>query len=572
MKQPDYYKLASTLFSQMESAKGNWDELAQLIDPELLELSDRQERFSGGVPFVTAPTKRKKKPRKTCSRARTNARKLAASMMHNLTPMGSKWFRYDDGVEQEDDSNADDDHWFAMASEIAIRSLSASNFYEVLGMAFYDRVFGTAAFLAEYEDTRLVFTHIPLGTYGIGQNQFNEVDTLVRKFSYTAHQAAEAFGLDMLTERMRDSYKDESRRYGDEYEIWHITAPRAGTVAGLQDLAPQQRKWASVYMCAHEKKILKEDGYYEFPYCVTRFLRKGNRIYGSSPASEVVDEMRDLIKHMEALRIIGQRQAIPSLLTLAEEAGDIDMRAGGQTIISEKAASLGFPREWGGGGKFDVGLHLLENYKQEIDNAFFIPIIEAVSSVDRQMTATEANLREAERTLIMMPSYIQFVNDFSPIMRRILALLLRSGDIPTENIPRSVLTTVVDEHQNERVMLLKPNVSYLGRMAQAIDRAQKSSLDGVIQEMILIAQSAAEMGQPNPIDHLDFDWLTRWRYTTSAAPIKGLKPRDQVNDERAKKQEAAMAMQAAQMQQMQAAANRDNAQAQATEQAIPQTS
>ncbi len=565
----DYYRIASTLFNQMEGAKSSWEEPALLIDPELVELSDRQERFSGGVPFTLAPTKKKKKARKTCSRARTNARKLAASMMHNLTPAGSKWFRYDDGMEKQDQGDSDDDHWFAMASEIAIRSFSASNLYEVLTMAFYDRVFGTGAFLAEHEGSRLVFTHIPLGTYAIGQNQFNEVDTLVRKFSYTPHQAAEAFGLDALTKAMKEAYADDSRRYGSEFEIWHIVLPRTNAIAGLQDLAPNQRKWASIYLCSQDKKILKEDGYYEFPYCVTRFLRKGNRLYGTSPASEVLDEMRDLIKHREALSIIGQRQAIPSILTLAEEAGEIDMRAGGQTIISEKAASLGFPKEWAGGGRFDIGLNILEQYNAEIDNAFFIPIIEAIGSVDRQMTATQARLLDAERTLIMMPSFIQFVNDFSPLMRRVLALLLRAGDIPRDTAPDSVLKTFLDEDKNERVLLLSPNVSYLGPMAQAIDSAQKISLDGTLQEMIAIAQSAVEMGLPNPFEHIDLDYLTRWRYTISAAPIKGLKPRDQVADERQQKQEAAMQMQAAQMQQIQAAANRDNAQAAATEQAIP---
>ncbi len=552
----DYYRIARSLFSHLAPAKAEWEEVVGLVDHDLLELAEMQEQQHGSY---IQYDKKKKRASSTCSRARTNARKLAAAQMHNITPLGQKWFRYDDGEENEDDS--DGSLWLASASETTLKYLAKSNFYETLGMFNYDRVFGTASFLVEYVDGRLVSTFLPFGTYAIGQNEFNEVDTLVRKFTYTAHQAAHAFGEDALTDKMRDSLNDDARRYIDSFEIWHIVTPRKDAIAGVQDVEARQRKWASVFMCSHDKKILMEDGYYEFPYCVSRFMRKGSRVYGTSPAAEVMKEMRDYPKHMDAMRIIGQRQAIPSILTLAEEVGEIDMRAGGQTIVSEKAAQLGYPREWGGGGRFDIGIHILEQYKDDIDNAFYIPIIETISSVDRYMTATEVNAREAEKVMTFTPSFVQYVSDFAPIMRRILALLLRAGVIPLEGAPSTIVQRVLDKNSNERIILLKPQVSFLGRMAQAIDRAQKASLDGTLQELYTTSKAAVDMGMANPLDHIDLDYLARWRCLASAMPIKGLRPAEEVAQMRKQKAEAAAAMQEAQMEQVLSQANKNNADA-----------
>ena len=56
------------------------------------------------------------------------------------------------------------------------------------------------------------------------------------------------------------------------------------------------------------------------------------------------------------LYTLGQTKAYPRLFLLAEQYGEVDLRAGGRTVISPEAAELGLPREWGTQGQYDIGL------------------------------------------------------------------------------------------------------------------------------------------------------------------------------------------------------------------------
>lgn len=479
--------------------------------------------------------------------------------MDYISPPGQKWFKWG-----QVNADSDTKDWFAKATEAALYEMATSRFYEVLGISYQDRVLGTSCFLIEHDGKKLMCTFIPFGTYAIAQNEHNDVDTLVRKFKFTAHQAASAFGEEELPPTVREALMDESKRFTQDFEFWHLTCPRRDYDIGVQDVLPERMQWASVYLFPQDKSIVQEGGYYEFPYAVSRFLRKSGEVYGTSPAWDVIDEMEDYPVYQQILRTMGQRQAFPSVLTLAKQVGEVDMRAGGQTIISEEAARLGMPKEWGTSGRFDIGLQLMQDMNDAIDEAYFIPMLNVISSRERQMTATEVNAIESERIMAFSPSFIQNSSDLAPAMHRIFALLFRAGKLPQEGMPEGIFEYVVDKDKRERIALVSPQVTYLGRMAQAIERSQKQSLEGLLQTFLSISPALPQ--ELNPVDCLDVDQIVRWYYDASGAPAEGLRPVKKVEQLRANRAAQAQQLQAAQVQQMQANANMNNANAAQTQQ------
>ena len=117
----------------------------------------------------------------------------------------------------------------------------------------------------------------------------------------------------------------------------------------------------------------------------------------------------------------------PRVLQLAGQNRQVDMRAGAITTVSPDEASLGFPREWGTQGRYDIGLDRIKAKEELIDQAYYVHMLNAISSVDRQMTATEINARESEKVLAFSPSFTLFISDFQPAMRRIISILYRKG-------------------------------------------------------------------------------------------------------------------------------------------------
>ena len=288
----------------------------------------------------------------------------------------------------------------------------------------------------------------------------------------------------------------------------------------------------SLYISLDDRMAVEESGYREFPYLVTRFLKWGTGPYGLSPARLVYPDIHQAQFLNRILDMLGEVAAYPRILELANQIGEVDLRAGGRTIITPEAASLGLPREWATQGRYDVGMDRLKQKQEAIRRAFFIPMLELWSEDKRQLTAAEVYARENERVLTFSPSFTLFVSDLHPMMMRVFALLFRMGKFPKPPV------SVIREEGGEGVVP-EPGVVYQSKIAQIMRRIQSEGIARTLQRLGELSGLA-----PDLVDHIDLDQTFRTTARMDGVPESVLRSSNDVLRLRREREEAAAEAQA----------------------------
>lgn len=489
-----YVRTAEALMSTQD---GQWRSYVRHVMPRLISAADLQQLPDDGLPDGV------------CQRAVTGILKLASAHSVMITPRGINWFKYKSAKRAEDVS-ADEQDWYQRVTQIAQNELESSNFYAASISLIIDRcATGTGLMLTEADDRnkRLLFTHVPAGTYRMSENKYHEIDTVCREFKFTAHQAAQAFGEENLDKDMKAALDKPEERFKTEFRIWHVVTPRNVAHQGnAEELAnPKKMPWASVYIAQGTKHVLQEGGYQEFPYMATRFLKYGNQVYGESALAPIQRDIERLLELEDAMTEAAKAAAFPRVLATADIVGQIDMRAGGVTVISPESAGSGYPREWASSGQISHGLNQMELFHQAIDDALFVNQLQSVSQVTRQMTATEAQIRENEKLMTFSQTFTQFTADFRPLMERVFCLLFRLQKFPTVGMPKDLFEPVSADGKG--LKLAAPEVRYLGRLSKALESARSQGLMESLTyalEMYSATQDPAWMDYFKPYDCMRF--------------------------------------------------------------------
>lgn len=491
--------LCEALFREAERDKASWAGCVRRVFPEIVDSAAMTEAFGLERPRL-------------CPHARTSALTLASAMMSYVFPQGHPWFKFGSPLQAPDDdafSKDEAEAWFSEATDIARAAIERSNFYPEMHSVMIDRcVTGTGLLLIEGDasDNNLYFTHVPAGTYGIAEDSRHQIDTVVRKVRYSLAQLLDEFGYDALHAKVQADIDRAESLYNpeDAVEVWHIVMPRQDAVHASFDLAPEARPYASVYLDAQNEHILSEDGMYEFPYMCTRFVRYGSRVFGVSPLKNVEDTINDLMVNEECMSKLYLRSALPPMVSPAEVADQISFEAGSITVLPMQFVGSQVPREL---APVNVqGLQAMQadidTKKKEISDAFFTSIFQNISQQDRTMSATEVNAREAEKATNYYPTFTQLQVDMRVFCNRVFSLLVRANEIPTANAPQGIIASAPDEEGVQREFVLNPRLEFIGKMSQAMERIQNSSLENFLAiafQMFSSLQNAELAAQ--------FDWV-----------------------------------------------------------------
>ncbi|MBR5523585.1 MAG: head-tail connector protein [Akkermansia sp.] len=466
--------------------------------------------------------------------------KLASGHMSYMTPSNELWFKWSS---PDPDAGDEAESWYNQCSEIANRELALSNFYTELHECFLDRVgLGTGSlFCGNTRSGRLLFRHIPCGQFVCAANDEGSIDTYMREFCFSPHQAATQFGRSKLGPRARALLQNGTNPHEGNLRFLHVVRPREQR--NRRHPSARHMPWESIYYSLDDHRVVEESGYREMPYMVTRFLKWGEGPYGLAPARLVYPDIRQAQFLNRILDMLGEVAAFPRILELANQSGEVDLRAGGRTLINPESASLGFPREWATQGRYDIGMDRLKQKQDAINRAFFIPMLELWSERKQQMTASEVYARENERVMLFSPSFTLFASDFKPLMERIFAQLMRMGCFPKP--PASVVHT--DRHGEG--IIHEPHVVYQGRIAMILRRIQAEGISHTLERL----QSLAGLA-PDVVDHVDLDRTFRLAARLDGVPEKILRTEQAVKRLRRKRETEATAP-AEQQQEIPPAAN-----------------
>lgn len=428
---------------------------------------------------------------------------LANGQLAWMSPMESPWFDF--GAEQGADDEAK--LWLSQCTESTRHELAVSNFYTTSHEFYLDRsAFAIGCMYVEPAIKSLLnFQVWSPGCYVIDENHEGHVDTVFREFTLSARQAAQKFGEAALSKKTREMLADEKKRH-DSVKFIHGIFPREKRDPSKAD--DVNKPWASVYIESDNDHIVRESGYDEQPFMVSRFLQWGSdeilgetskSMYGWTPCFSALPDARQL-QHIErCMDALAEKKAFPPVLAPDELEGEIDPNPHGVTYFSRDMASGGMmPKEWMTGGDYEIGLQRAEVKREAIRQAFFVDLFQMFAQIQKQMTAREVAERAQEKLIQFSPTFARLTTEFfNPLLARVFGILLRAGKFgDVTKIPESLMRRVDDKSVEVPV----PKISYSSRIALALKALPTIGYSRTLERLSAVAQMS-----PDVLDNYNFD-------------------------------------------------------------------
>ena len=487
-----------------------WDEVAELSMPRKISSG---AQLDGTLPPMIDSSQLHDSTLRTASLMLANGFCSLVTpreeVWHNMTP--PKALRENDQVVK----------FYRECSEEITYRLEQSNFYTEIQETYLDRAaMGTGCDFSEWdsENDELNFRHLPIGTYYIGQDHRGRCDSIVVEQAYTAEQAATEFGIENLPDKLQDEAKNPQK---NESHVFLVCVDKTK--------AWEESPFPYTMTCVHEdsKKVVHEQGYYEMPAHVTRYLKFGNSPYGFAPTWIALPEAHKLSFLQKQMDVLAEKAANPPILAPASLEGEIGVGALDITYVNDLDPNRS-PREWATSGRYDIGQDRIEQKKKAIMEIMHGDLFRLFAQIDRQMTATEATLRQAEKVMQFSPTFSRLTSEYlDPKLRRIFAILWREGKMP--DAPEDI--QMVNEDRS--VVVPVPNIAYNNRISLAIKAQQNTAYS----EFMAINQPAIEF-DPSVLDNLDNDTHFRDSWRNAGLPEDALRSPDEVDETRQARAEA----------------------------------
>lgn len=355
------------------------------------------------------------------------------------------------------------------------------------------------------------------------ENARGMVDTVFRKFKYTARQAYERWGQDCGDKVL------QCLEHGDpdkDFEFLHIVYPQGDKSFEPKPLG-KQFPFASCYISLEDKKILSEKGYRSMPYLTPRWVKSINEVYGWSPALMCLSDIRMINKMAETTIKSAQKIVDPPLL-LADDGVILPVRIqpGGLNFggVSPDGRPTIQPLQTG--GNLPLGMDLMDRVRQQIRSAFFID--QMLLPQSPSMTATEVMQRNDERLRMMGPMLGRIQTEYlGPLIERVYSIL---EDTPGQ------LPPLPEELEGRKI-----DIEYVGPLAKAQRGSEALTMIRTLESMGPLIQF-----KPDLLDNIETDGLFRHNATLLGVPIEGLRSQEEVDairQNRAQQEQAQAQMQ-----------------------------
>ena len=383
------------------------------------EISDYQQPRAGRF-FATDRNRGDKRTNNILDNTAVfGVRTLAAGMMSGMTSPARPWFRLE--IEDKDlmESGAVKT-WLHESAGVLRAVFAASNTYRSLHTLYEELgLFGTAASIV-LPDFDNVIHHYPLtaGEFSLATSSKGVVDTCVREFQMTVGQIVEQFGIDNVSDTVKNLY--HRNQLDGWVDVVHMIEPRRGRDFTKKD--SKNKRFASLYLEPGKEnfdKYLSESGFDNFPALTPRWVVTGNDVYGSSPGMECLGDVKQL-QHQQLRK--GQAidyQVNPPLQvpTKYKEATKARL-PGGVFYVDSMGSGQGVR------SAFDVNLNLqhlmgdIQDVRERIRASYYADLFLMLANDTRSgTTATEIAERHEEKLLMLGPVLERLQNELlSPLI------------------------------------------------------------------------------------------------------------------------------------------------------------
>ncbi len=381
-------------------------------------------------------------------------RTLAAGLQGGLTSPARPWFQL--SLEDADlAGNPAVKEWLHALTKRMRKIFHASNFYNAVHTMYGELgTFGTA-FMLQLADMEHGFRFLPFsaGEYCLDTNARQEVDVVFRRFSMTARQLIQHFGI----ERMPAYLQQSTSMHHVAHSVVHAIYPRKNasqngrggaismpfaSVYWLEGHMPHTQSAAKFSRTPYNSKgsaggihILSESGFEEFPGYGVRWYVAGNEVYGHSPAMDVLPDCRMLQQMgITTLKAIHKSVDPPTAVSASLKNIGLDLTPGGVNYVeaapgqSPQAATPILQVR----PEIQAARNAMQDVQKQIQQGLYNDLFRMLlDSQQKNVTAKEVAVREEEKLILLGPVLERLHNElFTPLITRTFKLMLRHDMLP----------------------------------------------------------------------------------------------------------------------------------------------
>jgi hypothetical protein len=535
-KAQDIIKKATKAFttSERQNVESTWSLLAEFILPNA----------NGG--FFGDASKGVRKDRRVFSSVGSQANRDLASFLHaTITNPAMEWskLRFRSDVLNNDKDSVT---WMQDSIKKVHIAFNESNLNSEIGEGYNSLgALGTMAMFHEEvigEDgqfEKFNFCTWHLSEIAYAENQIGMVDTIYRKFTMTLKQLYEKFGDTIGTDLM--DKLDSSPL--EEYHLYHAIYPRGdkemdkGAEKRIAEgrALPIDRPWASCYVLCKGQKLLKEDGYYEFPVYVPRWSTLPAEIYGYGPGHTALSDIRSLNKVWEEGLKALAKSVNPPIFSTKQNMFTADLRPGKINTVRDVNQVKEFVTQ----SRLDLLQFAMENLSMTIKSAFYIDkLLLPPRTETGEMTAYEVAQRLEQLQQILGPVVSRFNDELlTPLIMRSIKILQRNGVIAP--YPEAVLKVA----QQSGTKAIDVEIIFVNSLARSQQMSELRNVQTWLQETAMMAQGLG----PEILDKINKDEVIDYMAKIRGIPEQMINSDDDVKamrDQRNKQMEQQQMLQA----------------------------
>lgn len=452
---------------------------------------------------------------------------FAAGMLSQVVPPGEIWARIEPAAK---DASELEKQWFYDCTQKIMEAIYGSNFYLTIHEAFLDAgCFNTSAvYLEQGKRSFLNFVHFPVGTYVCSEDNEGRIDTVFRKWQWSARQAEQQWGKAKLGKLVNDALSSQNPTDPDK-KFWFIHAVyprREGEYKeGLVDAS--MRPVASCFVCIEDKHLVEEGGFYEMPTAVARVMKSNGEVYGRGPGLDLLPEIK-LVNRMEYdLLLALEKEVNPGWLMPEDSSYRPDNRPNGVTYW-DATNQANKPEVIQRNARIDLGEQKTEQKRERIRRGFFVDMFQMLNRPEvltGDKTAFQIAEMLQEKLLLFAPFFARTTQEkLTPLLERVFAMMLREGlfDPPPVEMGQEY------------------KITYTSKIAMAIKAAQ----DNAVVDMLQLCSLMAPFDQSVP---MVLKWRDAYRQMARnrGVPANMMRPDEEIDEMVAQMQQAASALEAA---------------------------
>jgi hypothetical protein len=351
----------------------------------------------------------------------------------------------------------------------------------------------------------------PIGECFLSENAEGMIDTVFRKFKWSARQAAQVWPLQNLSEKCRESLNQDQDKF---FDFLHCVFPRGDYNPAKKD--NRNLPFASIYLEVDSRHIISESGFHEFPFAAARWTKSSGEIYGRSPTMRALADIKMLNEMSKTIIKAGQKAVDPPLM-VPDDGFLLPIRTTPSGINFYRKGSQDRIERMPTSDKIPLGFEMEEQRRQSIRRSYYAHLLQLPQAPN--MTATEVLQRIQDQVRVLGPMVGRMFSEFlNPIVDRVFGIMLRAGWFPP----------VPDELAG-----MKIDVEYVSPIAKAMRSTEAQAPLKTIEFMGPFIQA-----DPTLLDNFNGDEAFLEIAEIAGVPSKWLRTPDQVAELRKARNEA----------------------------------